>query len=62
MTHGGSGAVYGPTGGRRDGRENNPVKTHWDPDNPWETAEGVNPVVRPAHEKRIDPGPAIGLR
>jgi hypothetical protein len=34
---------------------------HWDPDNPWETAEGVSPVVLPAAEQRVDPGPAIGL-
>jgi hypothetical protein len=35
---------------------------YWDPDNPWETAEGVSPVVLPADEQRIDPGPAIGLQ
>jgi hypothetical protein len=34
----------------------------WDPDNPWETDEGVPPVVLPPDEPgRIDPGPAIGL-
>lgn len=34
---------------------------HWDPDNPWETDEGVAPVMMPARENgRIDPGPAIG--
>jgi hypothetical protein len=42
--------------GGRDGTK------RWDPDNPWETAEGVPPVVRPPAEQRIDPGPAIGLR
>jgi hypothetical protein len=35
---------------------------HWDPDNPWHTAGGVSPVVRPSeYHGRIDPGPAIGL-
>jgi hypothetical protein len=34
---------------------------HWDPDNPWETDEGVAPVMLPSRETgRIDPGPAIG--
>ena len=50
----------GPQGrnGRRDESESS---AHWDPDNPWETAEGVAPIVLPADEQRIDPGPAIGL-
>ncbi len=35
---------------------------HWDPDQPWETSEGVSPVVLPPKEEGpIDPGPAIGL-
>ncbi|HYN96943.1 MAG TPA: hypothetical protein VES42_24130 [Pilimelia sp.] len=35
---------------------------HWDPDNPWETNEGVDPVVLPPREPgRTDPGPAIGF-
>lgn len=33
----------------------------WDPNNPWQTAKGVDPVLRPADEPPIDPGPAIGL-
>lgn len=34
----------------------------WDPDNPWEIDQGVNPVVRPGDEPGpIDPGPAIGF-
>ncbi|GIJ77344.1 hypothetical protein SAMN05443287_105228 [Micromonospora phaseoli] len=34
----------------------------WDPDDPWETDQGVNPVVRPPDDDGpIDPGPAIGL-
>jgi hypothetical protein len=33
----------------------------WDPDNPWETDEGVAPVMMPGRDnRRIDPGPAIG--
>ncbi len=36
--------------------------SRWDPDHPWATAEGVNPVVRPPEkEGPIDPGPAIGF-
>jgi hypothetical protein len=31
----------------------------WDPDNPWETAEGVAPVIEPDPISRIDPGPGI---
>ncbi|SCL45056.1 hypothetical protein GA0070604_0758 [Micromonospora eburnea] len=52
----------GPVG--RPGRsEQGEVRTHrWDPDNPWETDTGVNPVVRPPNDQDpIDPGPAIGL-
>jgi hypothetical protein len=52
--------LYGQ-GARRSGRRNEADATHWDPDNPWETAEGVDPVVRPPQEQRVDPGPAIGL-
>lgn len=34
----------------------------WDPDHPWQTIEGVAPVVRPPDERGpIDPGPAIGF-
>ncbi|GLZ57414.1 hypothetical protein [Micromonospora sp. NBRC 107095] len=34
----------------------------WDPDNPWETQQGVRPVVRPTDDEGpIDPGPAIGI-
>jgi hypothetical protein len=45
-------------GGRRDEQEDT---IRWDSDNPWVTAEGVSPVVLPATEQRVDPGPAIGL-
>ncbi|SCL27493.1 hypothetical protein GA0070616_3510 [Micromonospora nigra] len=34
----------------------------WDPDHPWETNQGVDPVVRPPKDDGpIDPGPAIGF-
>jgi hypothetical protein len=50
------------TGGRGTDRNTESEESlRWDPDNPWETAEGVAPVVLPATEQRIDPGPAIGL-
>jgi hypothetical protein len=48
-------------GGRAGRREKSDDSTSWDPDNPWETAEGVAPVVIPVAEQRVDPGPAIGL-
>lgn len=35
------------------------VEKRWDPDNPWETAEGVAPVIEPRPVSRIDPGPGI---
>jgi hypothetical protein len=42
--------------GQREGRQN------LQPDNAWTTEQGTAPVVQPASpEKRIDPGPAIGL-
>jgi len=52
---------YGQVGGRRIGPSERSEDTHWDPDDPWATAEGVDPVVLPPVEQRIDPGPAIGL-
>jgi hypothetical protein len=51
--------TLGARNGRQDDGESDPQR--WDPDNPWETAEGVAPVVLPMVEQRIDPGPAIGL-
>ncbi|MEE6259622.1 hypothetical protein [Plantactinospora sonchi] len=45
-------------GAQKQDEENN---QHWDPDNPWETDEGVAPVMMPSRPTgRIDPGPAIG--
>ncbi|WP_203724928.1 hypothetical protein [Paractinoplanes durhamensis] len=55
------GGPYGQGSGRRSGRREDATDTRWDPDNPWETAEGVDPVVLPARDQHIDPGPAIGL-
>jgi hypothetical protein len=52
--------MYGPAAGRRTGRREED-ETHWDPDNPWQTADGVDPVMLPTETKRVDPGPAIGL-
>ncbi|MFG3553187.1 hypothetical protein ACGGAQ_02240 [Micromonospora sp. NPDC047557] len=53
----------GPTS-RHQGhlREEDDKVRRWDPDNPWETDQGVEPIVRPADERGpIDPGPAIGF-
>ncbi|MGC4838559.1 hypothetical protein ACLQ3D_29040 [Micromonospora vinacea] len=45
---------------RNDG--NTTESDRWDPDNPWETQQGVRPVVRPPDDEGpIDPGPAIGI-
>ncbi|GIE79486.1 hypothetical protein Aph02nite_54360 [Actinoplanes philippinensis] len=35
---------------------------NWDPDNPWETNSGVDPVLSPPPEQKINPGPTIGGR
>jgi hypothetical protein len=44
--------------GRRDGEGD---QNRWDPDNPWATEEGVDPIVSPPEAPGpIDPGPAIG--
>lgn len=49
--------------GRRSGAEDNAERPRWDPDNPWATDEGVDPVLRPSADPGpIDPGPAIGYR
>ncbi|MGW4941387.1 hypothetical protein ACWEOZ_07335 [Actinoplanes sp. NPDC004185] len=47
--------------GRPRGRRQEGEQHRWDPDNPWSTDEGVDPVVRPPDDfGPIDPGPAIG--
>lgn len=45
---------------RRSAREGEEAQRRWDPDNPWETEDGVDPVLLPAREHQIDPGPSIG--
>lgn len=45
---------------RRPLTEGEEANRRWDPDNPWETENGVDPVLLPAPEHRIDPGPSIG--
>lgn len=52
---------YGQVGSRKSAEGDKSDHDRWDPDNPWETAEGVAPVVLPPRQHRIDPGPAIGL-
>ncbi|SDT76476.1 hypothetical protein SAMN04489716_7633 [Actinoplanes derwentensis] len=50
-------------GQRRSARDNEEAdRLRWDPDNPWETENGVDPILLPAQEQRIDPGPSIGGR
>ncbi|GGL08588.1 hypothetical protein GCM10012284_49000 [Mangrovihabitans endophyticus] len=49
-------------GQRSTGQEDEEDFGQWDPSNPWETAQGVSPVLHPETEPRIDPGPAIGLK
>jgi hypothetical protein len=53
--------AYGQPGARKSSRSDASDTSNWDPDNPWETAKGVDPVVVPTREQHIDPGPAIGL-
>jgi len=58
----GAGMVGAGAGGRgKKGEDDH--GNEWDPDNPWEVAEGVTPVVdAPGETGPIDPGPAIGGR
>jgi hypothetical protein len=53
--------AYGHAGGQKSTRNKTDETQRWDPDNPWETDEGVEPVLLPPLEQRVDPGPAIGL-
>jgi len=58
----GVGYPMGTVAGRpQGGHDQSDDSRRWDPDNPWETAEGVPAVLAPAPEQRVDPGPAIGL-
>jgi hypothetical protein len=61
----GPGGLTGPLGNqagqRRGHRDESAEANRWDPDNPWATQEGVDPVVLPADAPGpIDPGPVIG--
>lgn len=43
-------------------RQRDEYGRRWDPDNPWETEQGVEPVVRPPRpDGRFDPGTTIGF-
>jgi hypothetical protein len=58
--HGQPGTMGGGQG-RARGRRQEGEQERWDPDNPWSTEEGVDPVVLPPDDYGpIDPGPAIG--
>lgn len=47
------------THGRRSGKPRS-NEQEWDPDNPWDVDEGVDPVILPdAPPGRVDPGPGI---
>jgi hypothetical protein len=62
------GGVIGPNGAvpstRRPGspQDQDTRSQRWDPDNPWETESGIDPVLLPSDEQRINPGPTIGGR
>ncbi len=53
---------FGSVGARTHHEPESPEPaTKRDPENPWSTAVGVDPVLRPTPLQYIDPGPAIGL-
>ncbi len=58
----GSGGIAPPTR-RHDRQQRDSDEARlWNPDSPWETDQGVNPVLRQQDEQGpIDPGPAIGF-
>lgn len=62
----GAGQSMGATPGRTrpdDSLDTTGEPRRWDPDHPWETEQGVAPVVLPPDDDGpIDPGPAIGFR
>jgi len=53
---------YGQMSGKRSNRRDGSDNPRWDPQDPWATDEGVDPVILPPSDKPFDPGPAIGLR
>ena len=55
------GSTLGQQGRGRGRRGEGDDHARWDPDNPWATDEGVDPVLLPPSDPEpIDPGPAIG--
>ncbi len=44
-----------------NGNDKSGEQRRWDPDNPWQTDEGVAPVLKPGLDRPFDPGPAIGI-
>ncbi|MGA5301572.1 hypothetical protein ACPCHT_16705 [Nucisporomicrobium flavum] len=53
--------IPGQPGRARRSHDGKAEHTQWDPDNPWMTDEGVDPVLMPpADPGPIDPGPVIG--
>ncbi|TDC41744.1 hypothetical protein [Micromonospora sp. KC213] len=61
---GSPGIINTPSGSSvQSGRKSSPDEpSRWDPDHPWETDQGVSPIVRPPEDEGpIDPGPAIGF-
>ncbi|GAA2548878.1 hypothetical protein GCM10010435_18110 [Winogradskya consettensis] len=62
-TRSGSGNMLGQHGRSARRNDDHDEMSHWDPDNPWVTDEGVDPVLMPSAEAGpVDPGPAIGYR
>jgi hypothetical protein len=51
--------VPGGAQGRRGQRASDDQGHHWDPDNPWEVAGGVTPVITPEPDDAIDIGPGV---
>jgi hypothetical protein len=52
--------LTGSRPGRRGPGTHGADRQHWDPDNPWEVDEGVDPVIVPdPSPARVDPGPGI---
>ncbi|SIN33534.1 hypothetical protein SAMN04489832_5554 [Micromonospora cremea] len=59
---GGAPGSHGSAGRPGVRSEDEAESRRWDPDHPWETDQGVPPVVLPPdRDDPIDPGPAIGF-
>jgi hypothetical protein len=49
-----------PLAGGRQSQDQSDEEMTFDPDNPWATAEGVDPVIEPSRRiYRHDPGPGV---